>query len=557
MPNMPASASTPGMPSPRTPPEPAPGPAGGVQENGVTDSDTRNDGGGTGLGGAVRRGLGFSLLNNALSRLGTVVTGIVLARLLSPSDYGDFAVALVVLNALLSINELGVSLAIVRWPGEPRLIAPTVQTLSTGFSIGLYLLTLVLAPTIADLLGSPAATGLVRVLALSMIVDGVASVPAALLTRAFQQGRRMIADLAALAVNTGVTIGLAALGHGAWSLVIGYLAGNLTTSIMIFAFAGARIRFGFDRHQVRGLLDFGLPLAGSSLLVFGVLNIHYVVVGAVLGPVALGFYMLAFNLSSWPVNMFSLAVRRVAMPAFARLSTDRKALTDAFARSIALLMAATLPVCAIIAVLAGPLIHIVYGPKWDAAADALRWLAVLGACRVAAELAYDLLVGAGRSRAVFAVQGSWLAALAPALFIGARAGGIGGLAFAQAAVAVVVVGPAFIFAIARADVGPIAALRYCGRPVVATTVLVLVMVGLGTVVRGDLARLLLLPPAGLAACAVPLFPLRRLVRPGPHQPSRDTSYGVETAEAAEAAETAATDAEGTASHSPSVPVAGR
>ncbi len=86
------------------------------------------------------------------------------------------------------------------------------------------------------------------------------------------------------------------------------------------------------------------------------------------------------------------------------------------------------------------------------------------------------------------------------------------------------------------------------------------MVGLGTVVRGDLARLLLLPPAGLAACAVPLFPLRRLVRPGPHQPSRDTSYGVETAEAAEAAEaaeTAATDAEGTASHSPSVPVAGR
>ncbi len=570
MPHMPANASTPGVPSPQTLADPAQGPSAENHDDndqeGNTDGgdnnqgdDNQGDGTGARLGGAVRRGLGFSVLNNALSRLGTVVTGVVLARLLSPSDYGDFAVALVVLNALLSINELGVSLAIVRWPGNPRLIASTVQTLSTGFSTGLFLLTLVLAPAIARLLGSGEATGLVRLLAASMIVDGLASVPAALLTRGFQQGRRMVADLAGLVVNTTATLGLAVLGHGAWSLAIGYLAGNITTSLLIFIFAGAQIRFGFDRSQVRALLDFGLPLAGSSLLVFGVLNVDYVVVGAVLGPVALGFYMLAFNLSSWPVNMFSLAVRRVAMPAFARLSTDRRALSDAFARSIALLMAATLPVCAILAVLAGPVIRTVYGSKWDAAADALRWLAVLGAARVAAELAYDLLVGAGRSRAVFAVQGIWLVVLTPALLIGAHTAGIGGVAFAQAAVAVAVVGPAFMFAIARADVRPTAALRYCGRPAVATTALVLVMTGLGTAVHGDAARLVLLPLAGLAVCVVLLFPLLRLARSTPEQPQH--SYGTETAEGIEppaGAETppgAETPAD-TASHSPSVSAAG-
>jgi PST family polysaccharide transporter len=541
MPNTPAETS----PS-RTPPPHIPitsdRETSGINTDNTQDGDSPTDeDSGRRLGGAVRRGLGFSILNNALSRLGTVVTGIVLARLLSPSDYGDFAVALVVLNALLSINELGVSLAIVRWPGDPQRIVPTVQTLSTCCSAGLYLLTLLLAPTIAGLLGSSAATPLVQVLALSMIVDGAASVPAALLTRAFHQGQRMIADLAGLVVNTAITIGLAVLGHGAWSLAIGYLAGNVVTSLLIVVFAGGRIRFGFDRTQVRDLLNFGLPLAGSSLLVFGVLNIHYVVVGAVLGPVALGFYMLAFNLSSWPVNMFSMAVRRVAMPAFARLSADRGALTDAFARSIALLMAATLPVCAILAVLAEPVIRIVYGPKWEAAAAALRWLAVLGACRVAAELAYDLLVGAGRSRAVFVVQGIWLGALTPALFIGAHLGGIGGLAFAQAAVAVAVVGPAFLFAIARADVHPGAALHSCGRPVLATTALVLVMVGLGTVIHADIAQLVVLPLAGLAVCGVLLFPLLRLARSTPHQPQRD--YGTHTAE-------------GDTSHSPSVSAAG-
>ncbi|MEO5853122.1 MAG: oligosaccharide flippase family protein, partial [Nocardioides sp.] len=73
--------------------------------------------------------LGWSFLNTALTRLGTLAIGVVLARVLGPSEFGTFAVALVALMAVLSFNELGVSLAIVRWPGDPLEIAPTVNTL--------------------------------------------------------------------------------------------------------------------------------------------------------------------------------------------------------------------------------------------------------------------------------------------------------------------------------------------------------------------------------------------------------------------------------------------
>jgi O-antigen/teichoic acid export membrane protein len=461
---------------------------------------------------AVRRGLGLSLLNNGLVRLGGVVAGIVIARLLVPEDFGVFAVALVVLNALLSINEMGVSLAIVRWPRDPERVTPTVMTLSVTCSVGLYLLTFLAAPTIASQLGAPQATPMIRVLALSMIVDGVSAVPAALLTRYFQQGRRLAADLTGFVLSTALTVILAALGYGAWSLVVGYLVGNVATSIVVWVLAPRRPWFGWDASLVPELLGFGLPLAGSSLLVFGVLNVANVVVGAELGPVELGFYALAFNLASWPVAMFSLAVRRVAMAGFARVAHDRVALEDSFARSVALLLGVTLPVCALQSVLAEPLIHVVYGAKWAPAADVLRWLAVLAAARVVAELTYDLLVAVAHSRAIFAVQGLWLVALLPALLVGARLDGVRGVAMAQAAVACAVVLPAFLIALRRAGVRTSAGLRHTGRPILATAALVAVVLAFGSVVDGDLSQLLLLSAAGAAVGGVILLPLRRLAR---------------------------------------------
>ena len=83
--------------------------------------------------------LGWSFINNAASRLGTLGIGIVLARLLGPHAFGAFAVALVALAMLLSFNELGVSLAIVRWQGEPSEIAPTVATISIATSVLIYI----------------------------------------------------------------------------------------------------------------------------------------------------------------------------------------------------------------------------------------------------------------------------------------------------------------------------------------------------------------------------------------------------------------------------------
>ena len=336
--------------------------------------------------------------------------------------------------------------------------------------------------------------------------------PAALLTRNFQQGRRLVADLSGFVVSTGVTIALAVAGQGAWSLAIGYLAGNIATTVVVWVMAPDRPRPGWDATLVPELLSFGLPLAGASRLGCAALPAGTGRGGAELGALALGFYTLAFNLSSWPVSVFSLAVRRVALAAFARIADDRQALADGVARSVALLLAVTLPVCTMLALLAEPLIKVVYGDKWAPAAQVLQWLAVLGAARVMAELGYDLLVALARSRAVLWIQGVWLLLLVPGVIAGARLDGVRGAAAAQALVACAVVLPAFVFAVHRAGIPPSAALRHVGRPLLATAVLIGVVLGLGRFLDGDLTSLLVLGTAGGLACAAVLYPMVKLAR---------------------------------------------
>jgi O-antigen/teichoic acid export membrane protein len=176
--------------------------------------------------GRASRALGWSFLSVALVRLGTFGIGVVLARLLGPKAFGTYAVALVALLAVLSFNELGVSLAIVRWPGDPREIAPTVATIACVSSVLLYIGFFVGAPAFAHALGAPAATPVIRVLATSILTNCIVSVPAAMLQRSFRQDRKMIADQVHSWSGAFVSIGLASLGLGAMSLAIGSVVGR-------------------------------------------------------------------------------------------------------------------------------------------------------------------------------------------------------------------------------------------------------------------------------------------------------------------------------------------
>jgi len=404
------------------------------------------------LAARASRAFGWSFLNGIVGRFGTLAIGIALARLLGPESFGTFAVATITMLAVLSFNELGVSLAIVRWVDDPKTIAPTVNTVSVVMSSLLVGAMWFVAPAVSSALGDVSATPVVRVMAVSILINGIVAGPAALLQRNFRQGRRMAIDQVNTWLGAGVSLTLALLGLGAMSLAIGRIVGSLAAAVLFIAWSPLPYRFGFHRDVARRLLHFGLPLAGASVIVFLVGYTDQLVVGSRLGATALGFYVLAFNLSSWPVSIFSQPVRSVAPAAFARLQGEPDRMNRAFRSVFGILFAVVIPTCSLLAAAAVPVVRVVYGDRWLPSAAVLTWLGITAITRIFFELSYDYLVVRSATRGILVVQVLWLVALPPALLTGAHLFGLVGVAAAQFFVSALVVVPAYCFLLRRAGV---------------------------------------------------------------------------------------------------------
>jgi PST family polysaccharide transporter len=371
---------------------------------------------------------------------------------------------------------------------------------------------------------------MLRVLGIAVIIDGVACVPAGVLTRNFAQRQRMFIDAGNFVLSTCLTIGLAVAGLGAMSFAWGSIAGNVVALVGCAIAAPGFLKPGWNREQARKLLAFGVPLAGASLLVLAMLNVDSVVVGATLGPIQLGLYQIAFNISSWPVRSVSEIARRVSFAGFSRVANSKKALSDSFGRGLALLMAAAVPACALLAVMPKPLIYAIYGERWTAASGALRFLALLGLLRVAFELAYDCMVASGRRRALITVQGWWLIALIPTLILTARARGIAGVGLGHILVAGPLVAPIFLWALAKAGISPLVIAKACARPFLGGALMAGVALALGQLHLPQIAYLFVAGTAAFAVYIPIVWPLRHLAKPG----SRPTAEPAADPQAAQA-----------------------
>ncbi|AXH98042.1 polysaccharide biosynthesis protein [Ornithinimicrobium avium] len=448
--------------------------------------------------------LGWSLLNTAASKVGTLVIGIALARILGPEEFGTFAVAIVALLAVLSFNELGVSLAIVRWDREPAPIVPTVATISVVSSLVLFLACYAAAPAYTAAMGSPGSTPVVRTLLVGILLNGLSAAPAALLQRQFRQRERMVSDQANAWLGALVSIALALAGMGAMSLALGRLAGGLAGALLFLRYVPSAFRLGMDRSLLAPLLRFGLPLAGASMIVFASSYADQLLTGALLGPTQLAFYVLAFNLASWPVAVLSQPLRSVAPAAFARMQSDPALMARNVVWVVGVLAAVAFPVCFVLAGAAPAVVRLVYGLEWEPAGVPLAALGVLAAVRIVVELSYDYLVVLRRASAILLIQAVWLAALVPAVLLGATWWGIGGVAVGQVVVVAAVVLPLYLWRLSAAGVP---AGRFLGRlvlPVVAGSGLYATALVLVDRLGSDLLAVALSAAVGLLATGVML-----------------------------------------------------
>lgn len=397
--------------------------------------------------GLVRRGLAWGFVNSVTMRLVTLALGIVLARLLTPGAFGAFAVALVIQTILINFADLGMSADLIRSP-DWRTRVPTVSSVSLLAGAALSGAMILAAPVLASSLGNRHAAPVIAVMSLSLVIAAVGVAPFASLQRQFQQSRYFVVVLTSYLLGSAVTVVLiVGFGFGAMALAVGKLVEQTCSVALQFLLTRTRPKLGFDRVIARSALRFGLPVCGANALSWLVLNVDYIVIGRVAGAITLGLYVLAFTMSSWPVNALVQAVRNVALPGFSRL--DPVSSARSFVSSFVLVLAAALLVAALLTPLAAPLVSFVYGPKWLGSAGVLGLLAVFGVARVVCDLMATFLIARSGSGRVFVVQIVWVAALAPAMLLCVHLWGIVGAGVAHLFVVSAVVLPAYILALKK------------------------------------------------------------------------------------------------------------
>lgn len=394
------------------------------------------------LGSDVRRSLRWSVASQLAVRVVNVGSGVVLLRILVPAEYGVYVFALAVIAILMSFNDLGQVLTIVRWPDDDvQPAARTSTTMTWANSVACFVVCFVSAPLLAQVTNRPEATGVVRLMSVLILIDGFGTVPRALLFRTFRHAATAKADLYGTVVNVALSIGFALLGFGAWAPAFGTVGAAFVTGGLVLRAAPSIPRPGWDRAIARRLLSFGFPLALATLVELTLLNVDYLVIARELGATALGLYAVAFNVSSWPSTLLTQAIRKVSVAGFSQVEGGAQELAASFSRNFALLATLLLPVCVGLGVLAEPLLRLLYTEEIAQAATALSWLVVLGGIRVSLGLVFDLLLSQGRSRATARLQFLWLLAAAPSLYFGARWCGIAGVAAAHTFVAIGVAVP--------------------------------------------------------------------------------------------------------------------
>jgi PST family polysaccharide transporter len=348
-----------------------------------------------------------------------------------------------------AVGELGLASCLIRADLDIDMLGPTLTTVSLATSLIQAGALVAFAGPIAVALGAAAAADPIKVMGIVTIIVGIFAVPNCQLVRDFKQNKLFLAQVVGFVPSTLVLLLLARSGSGAMAFAWSMVVGQFVSGCVVLASVPKVYLPGMARYAMSILLRFGLPLGAANIVNFLLLNVDYALIGHLMGAVALGTYMLAFNVASWPNSILGNLINNVSMPAFSRVKQDFDLLKTAVANALRALSLAVLPISALTMVLARPLILTLYGAKWAASAEVLSILTLYGAISIICLLFANILAGLGLSKHLLFIQLIWLVALVPGMVLGVHRDGIVGAAIAHVIVVLPVVLPCYLIVLMR------------------------------------------------------------------------------------------------------------
>ena len=348
-----------------------------------------------GLSSAARSGLVSTAVGQGLRTLLQTVGLLVLSRLLTPSEFGVFAIVAVFIGLAEAIREFGLSAAAIQADD----LSPEQKTflfwVNAVVGVALAVSVAVAAPFVAAAYGHPEIAGLLVASGAVFIINGIGTQFRAQLTRALQFGRLNVTDVLAQLVGLVVGIGAALLDAGAWSLLWQQIAQFGTATVMLvlqnsWRPGAPRWRGGGGR---RNLLATGRNFAGIQVVNYVARNTDALALGLTQSASALGQYTRAFQLLTLPLNQLNGPATKVAFPVLVRLRNDNRRFDAYLAVGHMALMHVVTAGFLFSAAFGGVLVPVMLGPGWGEASDIFRVLAIAGVLQTAGYGVYWVFLG--------------------------------------------------------------------------------------------------------------------------------------------------------------------
>lgn len=321
-------------------------------------------------------GVKWTSIEQVLSIALSFVIGIIVARLVMPSDYGLIAM-LGVFMALggVFVNS-GISTALVRHKHNSQADYSTAFYANVALGLVVYAILYVLAPLIAGFYEIPELTAVCRVYSLDILLSSLTIVHVAKLTHEMRYKVQTSIKLFSLMVSGVIGISLAYGGYGVWALIGYTLSASGLRTVLFWVLSGWYPSMVFSRSAAHYLYDFGSKMLLTSIIDVVYDNIYTFVIGKYYTATSAGYYNRSLQLSQFPQNMISHVVGNVVLPVLTPFQDNQEKLLNVYDRLFRLTVYVAYPLMALMVVLAYPLIDFLLGEKWLPSVPYLQILVV-------------------------------------------------------------------------------------------------------------------------------------------------------------------------------------
>lgn len=297
---------------------------------------------------------------------------IVMARLLTPKDYGLVGMVAIFIAVAQSLVDSGFSQALIRKQNRTETDNSTVFYFNIFVGILLYLVLFAIAPLVADFYDSPELTALMRVICLSVVFNSFVVVQRALLTVNIDFKTQAKASLTAAVVSGVIGIGMAYSGFSYWSIVAQQLVNLGLNTLLLWIFTRWRPRWIYSWGSFRELFTFGSKLMFSGLLDVVYRNMYLLVIGKVFTASSLGYYTRANQFAEFPSSNLTGIMQRVTYPVLCQIQDDDERLAQIYRRFLRLSAFLIFPLLVGLSAVAEPFVLLLLKEQWLFAATLLQ-----------------------------------------------------------------------------------------------------------------------------------------------------------------------------------------